>query len=137
MNTKSFSTLALMMLLGVAGCTGDRFSSSFKFPGTEKEKSEVKPIVMAGRWTLTSPNRGQCGMNFTGAPKATEGTVRPEGGCPGNFFTSRSWSQDEEGQILIKDHNGEQLVKLTPAGSGQSLWLEGLAASGERVMLAR
>jgi hypothetical protein len=83
---------------------------------------------------LSSANRGQCGMNFTGAPKATEGTIAPEGGCPGSFFTSRKWTF-EDGNIVIRDHNGEPLAQLSPAGSGR--FFEGQATSGERVMLAR
>src|SRR5262249_11001956 len=108
---------------------GDRF---------DEKKEKLQNINMAGRWMLTSPNRGQCGMNFSGAPKATEGTIRPEGGCPGNFFTSRTWAL-VEGNIVIKDHNGEALVQLSPsdAAGGSSIWFEGQATSGERVMLAR
>src|SRR5262249_47819576 len=134
MSTKLLSSLTLLTLLAVAGCTGDRMGE-FKFPGTEKDKPEGKPIVMARRWMLTSPHRGQCAMSFTGGPKDKEGSVRPEGGCPGKFYTSRSWSMNEDGQIIIRDHNGEQLVQLAPAGTGAGLWLEGLANNGERVML--
>jgi len=122
-------TLALLpMFMLATGCAGDRF---------DEKKEKLSAINMAGRWMLTSPNRGQCGMNFSGAPKATEGTIRPEGGCPGNFFTSRTWAL-VEGTIVIKDHNGEQLVHLSPSNtSGASIWFEGQAATGERVMLAR
>jgi len=122
-------TLALLpMFMLATGCAGDRF---------DEKKEKLSAINMAGRWMLTSPNRGQCGMNFSGAPKATEGTIRPEGGCPGNFFTSRTWAL-VEGTIVIKDHNGEQLVQLSPSNtSGASIWFEGQAATGERVMLAR
>jgi hypothetical protein len=132
-----FRTAALLATVAVAGCAGDRFAD-WQWPGSNKEKEQPKPIInMAGRWMLTSPNRGQCGMNFTGAPKATEGKVAPEGGCPGSFYTSRSWTMNEEGQIIIRDHNGEQLVQLAPAGTGSAMWLEGQASTGERVMLAR
>ena len=125
---------ALLVVLAFAGCTGDRFG----FPGSEKEKAEVKPnIAMAGRWMLTSPNRGQCGMNFTGAPKATEGTIAPEGGCPGKFYTSRKWTLGEEGKVTIQDHTGGELVQLTPSGTGTAMWFEGQSITGERVMLAR
>jgi len=141
MSTKILASIfALQMILTAAGCTGDRFGD-FKFPGQEKEKIEPKPVVtMGGRWLLTSPNRGQCNMNFTGPPKATSGTIAPEGGCPGNFFTSRKWTLGEEGKITIEDHNGQQLVQLSPSsssGTSSSTWFEGQAATGERVMLAR
>ena len=131
----------LMMFTLLAGCTGDRLNDRFadlQFPGSSSNKDKPpQPVVnLAGRWMLTSPNRGQCGMNFTGAPKATEGTIAPEGGCPGSFYTSRKWTL-EEGNVIIRDHNGAQLAQLTPSGSGGQLWFEGQAAAGERVMLAR
>jgi hypothetical protein len=133
----AISTAAiLLMTLTLAGCAGDRFSD-WQWAGSKKEK-ETKAVVinMAGRWMLTSPNRGQCGMNFTGAPKATEGTIAPEGGCPGSFYTSRKWTI-EEGNVIIRDHNGEELAKLASAGTGGQMWFEGAATAGERVMLAR
>src|SRR5262249_31530761 len=114
MSTTLKSTLALLVLLAAAGCSGDRMSE-LKFPWQDtQKKEEPKPqYAMAGRWMLSSPNRGQCYVNFTGAPKATEGTVAPEGGCPGRFFTGRKWTLGEEGKIKIEDHNGQELVMLT------------------------
>ena len=142
MSTIKIALRALMLLaaMSVAGCSamGDRFDE-FRWGSTEKEKQPVKvPINMAGRWMLSAPNRGQCGMNFTGPPKAMDGTIAPEGGCPGSFYTSRKWTL-EEGEVVIRDHNGEQLAKLAPSasGSGGQVWFEGQAVSGERVMLAR
>ena len=127
----------LLVIMMVGGCAGDRFAD-WQWPGTskEKEKGPQQIVSMAGRWMLTSPNRGQCGMNFTGAPKATEGSIAPEGGCPGSFYTSRKWTF-EEGNVIIRDHNGEQLAQLTASGTGGAMWWEGQATSGERVMLAR
>ena len=131
--------LTLLAILSVAGCTGDRLSDrfdDFRWGSSEKEKQVQKfPVNMAGRWMLSATNRGQCGMNFTGAPKATEGTIAPEGGCPGSFYTSRKWTL-EENDVVIRDHNGEQLAQLTPAGLGAT-WFEGQATTGERIMLAR
>jgi protease inhibitor Inh len=140
MNTINVALRALMLLavLALAGCVGDRFDD-FRWGSSDKEKQAQKlTINMAGRWMFSAPNRGQCGMNFTGAPKATEGTIAPEGGCPGSFYTSRKWTL-EDGEVVIRDHNGEQLAKLAPsatAGGGQ-MWFEGQAVAGERVMLAR
>ena len=131
--------LALAMIVSIAGCTGERMGERFTDfgwpPGTNKEKPQPVVLNLAGRWMLTSPNRGQCGMNFTGAPKATEGTIAPEGGCPGRFYTSRKWTI-EDINLIIRDHNGEQLAQLTPAGLGAT-WFEGQATTGERIMLAR
>jgi Protease inhibitor Inh len=130
----TFRTAALLMIaMTAAGCTGNRFAD-WEWPGAPKEKPPVQIVNMSGRWMLTSPNRGQCGMNFSGAAKATEGAIAPEGGCPGNFFTSRKWAL-EDGNVIIRDHNGEQLAQLTPTGTG--MWFEGQATTGERIMLAR
>ncbi len=137
--------IAVLATVAVAGCTGDRMIdpfADFKWTGfgvsgdRDKDKTQQQqPVNMAGRWMLSSPNRGQCGMNFSGAAQATEGTIAPEGGCPGKFFTSRRWAL-ENGNVIIRDHNGEQLAQLQPAVSG-GRWFEGQAATGERVMLAR
>ena len=42
------------------------------------------PEPMAGRWQLAAAGASQCVMNFGGTPDVGEGTIAPEGGCPGN-----------------------------------------------------
>jgi hypothetical protein len=88
---------------------------------------------MAGRWMLASPGRGQCNMTFgAAAPGAAEGTIAPEGGCPGQFYTSRKWTFDSAG-LVIRNHNSEPLAQLTAAGgrfAGQSI-------AGEAITLTR
>lgn len=88
---------------------------------------------MAGRWLLTSPGRGQCLMTF-GAPTADaiEGTIAPQGGCPGKFFTSRKWSF-QQGSLTMRDHTGQPLAQL----SGEGAQFEGKATNGEPVTLTR
>jgi hypothetical protein len=90
------------------------------------------PVEMAGRWVLASPGRGQCAMNLGSAPGAPEGTIAPEGGCPGNFYTSRKWVYDQTG-LSIRNHRGEPLAQLTVAGSRFS----GQSVTGEPVTLGR
>jgi len=51
-------------------------------------------------------------MNFGSAPNADQGTIAPEGGCPGKFFTSRKWTF-EHGALIIRDHKGETLAQLS------------------------
>jgi glutathione S-transferase len=51
-------------------------------------------------------------MNFAHAPGTGQGTIAPEGGCPGNFFTSRKWTF-EHGALIIRDHKSEVLAELT------------------------
>jgi Protease inhibitor Inh len=130
-------TFAILTAIMIAACSGDPKSDrfmEFQWPGQKKDEPPPIVVSMAGRWMLSSANRGQCGMNFSGATKATEGAIAPEGGCPGNFFTSRSWAL-EENKVIIRDHKGEQLAILMPVGTGR--WFEGQTSSGERVMLAR
>jgi len=46
---------------------------------------------------------------------ALQGTIAPEGGCPGNFFTSRKWTF-EQGMLIIRDFKSQPLAKLSYAG---------------------
>jgi hypothetical protein len=70
-------------------------------------------------------------MNF-GAGEA-EGTIAPEGGCPGNFYTSRKWTF-EQGSLVIRDHNGQPLGQLALAAPGR---FDGKATTGQPVVLTR
>ena len=66
---------------------------------------------------FSSPGRGQCPMTFGMAGAAgAEGTIAPEGGCPGKFFTSRKWSYDQAG-LTLRDHKGQLLAQLTSEGT--------------------
>ena len=89
---------------------------------------------MTGRWILASPQAGVCGMNFTGKAGATSGAIHPEGGCPGNFFTSRHW-QLEGPTLVILDHKNDTLAQLT--WSEPRVSFVGNAVSGLEVSLAR
>src|SRR6185295_18993924 len=61
-------------------------------PDDAPSVSQPPPVNMSGRWLLSSPDRGQCYMNFGLAPGGSgDGTIAPEGGYPGKFFTSRKW----------------------------------------------
>jgi hypothetical protein len=91
------------------------------------------PINMAGRWTLNSPGSGGCAMNFGAVAGASEGTIAPEGGCPGNFFTSRKWVFEESG-LVIRDHTGQPLAQLAFAPPSR---FDGRAAGGQAVTLSR
>jgi protease inhibitor Inh len=91
------------------------------------------PVNMAGRWTLTSPGGAGCAMNFGAPPGAAEGTIAPEGGCPGNFFTSRKWAFEDNG-LVIRDHTGQPLARLALGTTGR---FDGQATSGQPIALAR
>ena len=113
--------------LALAGCAGDQAMT-----GTTMVRPGAPPEPMAGRWTLAS-GPSQCIMNFGGAAEAPEGTIAPEGGCPGNFFTSRKWTF-QDGSLLLRDHTGAALAEVALAGPGR---FEGKATNGAPITLAR
>ena len=120
-------SVTLIMLIALAGCAGDQAVT-----GTTMVRPGAPPEPMAGRWVLAS-GPSQCAMNFGGATEASEGTIAPEGGCPGNFFTSRKW-MFQEGSLLLRDHTGAQLAQLALTGPGR---FDGKATNGAPITLAR
>jgi len=113
---------ALAALL--AACAGT-------LPGVE-EAAPAPKIEMGGRWLLAASNAPACGVSFTVAADGQSGNIRPEGGCPGDFFTSRQWAFTGD-QLIINNHNGEPLAQLRFVGGH----FEGKAASGLQITLAR
>ena len=91
------------------------------------------PEPMAGRWQLSAPGQSQCVMNFNAGAAEGEGTIAPEGGCPGNFYTSRKWTF-EQGALVIRDHTGAPLGQLALASPGR---FDGKATNGQPVLLSR
>lgn len=77
-------------------------------------------------------------MTFGGGASAAEapdtapqGTIAPEGGCPGNFFTSRKWTF-EHGALIVRDFKGRPLARLSRSGDrfqGQDTSLGALTLS--------
>lgn len=121
--------------LALAGCASER--SSFAPTRTQAAappKPTPPPVDMAGRWLLASADGALCGMNFSAAPNATSGKIAPEGGCPGNFFTSRQWAFDQ-GTLEIYDHKQKVLAQL--ASSEPPGQFTGNAVSGIPVTLSR
>ena len=117
--------MLIAMLLG--GCAGGQGLTT---GGTAN--AQVPDAGMAGRWMLTAPNAPMCGMNFRGAAGAREGSVAPEGGCPGKFFLSRRWKLEQDA-LVINDDEGNALVSMSFA-DGQ---YKGQAAAGFPVTLTR
>ena len=73
------------------------------------------PIDLAGRWRLTAAAGGACFMTLGDAPGAGQGTIAPEGGCPGNFFTSRKWTFEHDA-LIIRYDEGQPLAQLSFTG---------------------
>jgi len=135
--------LAIGMAAGLAGCGSDRLmGSASSEPSPPPPPPPVRaraymptppPVDMAGRWQLSSTAGGACAMTFGASPGSGEGTIAPEGGCPGNFFTSRRWVYDQ-GALVIRNHNGEPLARLAFSPPAR---FEGQAAPGETISLTR
>src|SRR5581483_9158576 len=82
--------------LGLAGCAGGGAVT-----GSPSATRGAAPEPMGGRWQLAAPGSSQCVMTLGGAPSDSKGTIAPQGGCPGNFYTSRKWSY-ELGSLVIR-----------------------------------
>jgi hypothetical protein len=122
----------ILVLLALTGCSGIDWPGSSSSP-TAPPQAGAPPVSLAGRWQLSSPSRGQCNMTFgASSPTAADGTIAPEGGCPGKFYMSRKWTYDQTG-LTLRDHNGQPLAQL--AGDGGNF--QGKATSGEPVALMR
>jgi hypothetical protein len=89
-------------------------------------------VDLGGRWKLSQTGAGGCFMNFGSAPNADQGTIAPEGGCPGKFFTSRKWTF-EHGTLIIRDHKGETLAQLSFSAGH----FAGQASGGAELSLSR
>jgi hypothetical protein len=125
----------ILIALPLAGCESDRsLMSTAPAPAPAAAKPVAPAINMAGRWTLASPGGGMCAMTFTSKAGGAEGNIAPEGGCPGQFYTSRHWALDSGGLSII-DHKGGTLAHL--ASSNPPGQFQGQAASGIPVSLAR
>ena len=128
-------SIVLLAGLALAGCNTDGVGGSANSGAASSSFSQpsAPPVPLAGRWLFSSPGRGQCNMTFGSAnAAAAEGTIAPEGGCPGKFYMSRKWTYDQNG-LTMRDHNGQTLALL--AGEGGRF--DGKAASGEQVALSR
>jgi len=139
--------VTVIAALPLAGCSLERFGGGDDPPpaapaSTSSSVSALAPTVMprggppiemTGRWVLASTGSSSCGMVFNSTAGAREGTVAPEGGCPGKLFTSRKWGF-EQNSLVIRNHNGEPLAQLVSAEPGR---LEGRSTAGESISLTR
>ncbi len=122
------SAAIILIALGLAGCASESMGA-----GSLTATQGAAPEPMGGRWQLAAPGLSRCAMNLGGSGAGSEGTIAPEGGCPGNFYTSRKWSF-EQGSLVIRDHNGQPLAQLAREAPGR---FEGRAANGQPLTLTR
>jgi hypothetical protein len=113
----------IVMALMLTGCAAEPFAAQEPAAGAG----------MPGRWILSAPNAPSCGMTFEQAPgQSNEGTIQPEGGCPGDFFMSRHWALAQH-RLTIANHDNEPLAQFKPSG-GQ---FTGQSTAGTPVTLTR
>ncbi len=115
----------------LAGCAGSPVGGAAP-AAAPAANVMMTSVTMTGRWILAAPNAPSCGMNFASSPGGQDGTIEPEGGCPGNFFTSRHWTLAQD-TLTINDHENKPLANLTYADSR----FEGQATAGAPVTLSR
>jgi Protease inhibitor Inh len=132
------SPLAVVALCAVLGACNSTGAGVAPLPAAPAGTVSTAPAPsslgdISGRWTLASLSGGSCGMNFRGPAGAAEGTIAPEGGCPGNFFTSRKWTAEAD-TLVIRDHRGDVLAKLTSSAPNR---LDGQATTGIGVTMTR
>ena len=125
-----FAATSVAIALALAGCAGGEAVTGSPVSGT---RYGAPPEPLTGRWQLAAAGSNPCVMNFGGTAGEGEGTIAPEGGCPGNFYTSRKWTF-EQGSLVIRDHNGQPLGQLALASPGR---FDGKAANGQPLTLNR
>jgi len=116
----------VLAVLALTGCAGEQFSLGSSAPSPPTSAS------MVGRWFLTTPNSPSCGLEFNGVAGARAGSVTPDGGCPGNFYTSRHWAMEGD-TLTITNGENLPLAQLRSAGTH----FEGRSAGGSAVTLSR
>jgi hypothetical protein len=131
----------MLFVIGLGACTGN----SGPLGGGEPESPSTAPaeappppppqpppVDIAGRWQLAAAAGGACFMTLSADPGAVQGKIAPEGGCPGNFFTSRKWTF-EQGSLIIRDFKGQPLAQLSYSNNH----FEGQDKSGGALTLSK
>jgi len=134
--------LAIGAAAALAACSGDRILTSTNPeppppPPTAQPAARgtptPPPVDMAGRWQFASTAGGVCAMVFAAMPGGGEGTIAPQGGCPGKFFTSRRWVYEQD-TLVLRDHKGEPLARLAFSPPDR---FEGRTGAGETISLSK
>jgi hypothetical protein len=123
---------ALCLLTVLGACAGTPKPEPPSAPAAASAPLTAPPIDLAGRWHLTAAAGGACFMTLGDTLGAAQGTIAPEGGCPGNFFTSRKWTFEHD-MLIIRDHKGQPLAQLSFTGGH----FEGPDSGGGALVLSR
>jgi hypothetical protein len=125
----------LLLLVGLAACASSETKPeppAAAPPPPSPPPPSPPPLDLAGRWHFTAAAGGGCFMTLGDAAGASQGTIAPEGGCPGTFFTSRKWTFEHD-NLIIHDHKGQPLATLSFTGGH----FEGQDNSGGTITLSR
>lgn len=122
----------LIIALTLAGCAGPQLSLG---GSAAPQPAAPQPAIdMQGRWRLAVPGAPSCGIHLSGGSGIRTGAIKPEGGCPGKFFTARHWRLTKDGQKLaIDDYQMNPLADLQRAGDR----FTGKSNAGQPVTLSR
>jgi hypothetical protein len=123
---------ALFLLAALGACAGAPKPEPAPSAPALAAPPAAPPIDLAGRWHLTAAAGGACFMTLGDTTGAAQGTIAPEGGCPGNFFTSRKWTFEHD-MLIIHDHKGQPLAQLSFTGGH----FEGKDSNGGALVLSR
>ncbi|HUZ31078.1 MAG TPA: AprI/Inh family metalloprotease inhibitor [Xanthobacteraceae bacterium] len=107
----------LVLFATVAGCASNPppEPEAAAAPPAPPPPPPPPPVDLAGRWRFTAVGAGACFMKFGAEPGAAQGTIAPEGGCPGKYFTSRKWTYEHD-LLIVRNHKDEPLAQLSFAG---------------------
>jgi hypothetical protein len=125
----------IVMLVALAACAtapAPEPISSAPPPPPPAAAPSPPPVDLGGRWKLTAAAGGACFMTLGDAPGAVQGTIAPEGGCPGIFYTSRKWTFEHDA-LIIRNHKAEPLAQLSFTGGH----FEGQGTDGAALSLSR
>jgi Protease inhibitor Inh len=118
MKAAAIVLILVPVLAGLNGCTnterlgGAPDQTTTPAPALSPSQPSPPPVDVAGKWKLSVAGSSTCVMTFGGSTGASDGSIAPAGGCPGNFFTSRKWSYEHD-RLVIRNHKGEELVELS------------------------
>jgi hypothetical protein len=129
---KAVAALLVLAALGACSTTPAPEPQPVAAPPPAPPPLSPPPIDLAGKWRLTAAAGGACAMTLGDTAGAAQGTIAPEGGCPGAFFTSRKWTFEHD-NLIIRNHKSEPLAQLSFTGGH----FEGKDNNGGTISLSR
>ena len=97
-----------LMAMALTGCSGDRMSFGGAAPAVpaDVERKHGRTLDIGGAELAVLRHGIQ-----RRAGRAHWAPSTPDGGCPGNFYTSRQWAM-EQNALVIRDNKNQPLAQL-------------------------